>query len=716
MKKEFSKNLLQAASSCWCLAHAEKAAFLIDGAACFSAVADAIDQAEKTVFIAAWDIDSRISLLRGDDDSDDQTDLGDFLNARVKQTPGLHVYILNWDFPMLYVREREWLPILKLGWKTHERVFYHQDDQHPVGASQHQKLVVIDNQVAFCGGLDLTNSRWDTPEHRVEDPRRTTPDGVAYPPFHDIQMAVQGEAAAKLGQLFTDRWEWATGHCIAPAKPASGSDAPWPDNLSPDLADIQVGISRTFPAYKDRNQVFEVEALYTDGIEAAEKSIYIETQYLTSAKIAGALEKSLSREQGPDICIVLPRKSSGWLEQSTMDSIRARVLKQLSAADDHHRLQACYPVLDDGKTPLYVHAKLMIVDDRLAVIGSANISNRSMRFDSECVLAVTAEPVEEDDRVGDAILSLRHRLLAEHLDKPVDEVAEAFSGQETMNRAIASLTGSSGRRLRKLPSDQDLPVDGAAIVRDHELLDPESPIGFDRMMDRFARNEQGTSRMTQVLKLAGVLLILLALAAVWRWSPLAEWASRENLAAWAGNIQDHPLSFPMVMGVYVAGGFLMVPVTLLVGVTAMVFDPVTGTFYALSGCLVNALITFLAGAGLGKQMVRKVAGKKLNHISRQMARQGILTVALIRNIPVAPFSLVNLIAGASHIRLRDYLLGTAAGMLPGILVITIFADRLLKTLQDPGWVNGLVAVSLAGVMIAGNIWVARRLSGKGGKK
>jgi len=711
LKKELSKALLTEKSNCWCLAHAKKAAFLIDGAAYFAAVADAMDQAQETIFIAAWDIDSRIPLLRGNGAPDDRTAFGDFLNAKVKRTPGLHVYILNWDFPMLYVQEREWLPILKLGWKTHGRICYRQDDQHPVGASQHQKLVVIDNQVAFCGGLDLTNSRWDTPEHRVFDPRRTTPDGGAYPPFHDIQMAVQGEAAAKLGQLFTDRWQWATGHRIAVPKTASAS--PWPENLPPDLLDIQMGISRTLPAYKGRKQVLEVETLYTDGIKGAERSIYIETQYLTSAKIAGALENSLSQEQGPDICIVLPRESSGWLEQSTMDSIRARVLKQLSAADGHHRLQVFYPALDDEKNTVYVHAKLMIVDDRLALIGSANVSNRSMRFDSECVLAVAAK---EDDRVGEAILSLRNRLLAEHLDKSVEVVAKAFAKQDAMNQTIASLSEPSGRRLQKLAFDQALPVDGAAIVRDHELLDPETPIAFDRMMDRFARKEKGSSRMPQVIKVAGVLLILLALAAAWRWSPLAEWATRENLAAWAGKIKEQPLSFLIVMGVYIAGGFLMVPVTLLVGVTAMVFDPVMGALYALSGCLVSALITFWAGAGLGKQMVRKVAGKKLNHISRQMARQGILTVALIRNIPVAPFSLVNLIAGASHIRLKDYLLGTAAGMLPGILVITLFADRLLHTIQDPGWVNGLIAAALAVVMIAGNVWVTKRLSGKGEKK
>ncbi|MDT8380350.1 MAG: VTT domain-containing protein [Desulfotignum sp.] len=714
MKKE-TKTLLTDKSNCWCLAHAEKTAFLIDGAAYFAAVADAMDQAQKTIFIAAWDIDSRISLLRGDEAPDDPTDLGDFLNAKAKRTPGLHVYILGWDFPMVYAMEREWMPIFKLGWKTHDRVFFHLDDQHPMGASQHQKLVVIDNQVAFCGGLDLTNSRWDTPEHRLDDPRRITPEGDPYSPFHDIHVALEGEAAEALGRLFTDRWKWATGNQIAmhSASNNPGSASPWPKNLQPDLNEIQLGISRTLPAYKGRKEVREVETLYRDAVAAAQKSIYIENQYLTSAKIAETLEKSLLQEKGPDICIILPEASSGWLEQSTMDSIRARILKTLSAADIHHRLGVFYPVLEDGKTPLYVHAKLMIVDDRLAIIGSANLSNRSMRFDSECVLAFEAT---EDGRVGEAIANLRSRLLAEHSGRSVEAVANAFAEEKSMNRVITSLSKESGRRLKKLEYRRSLPVDGAAIVKDPELLDPESPVAFDRMMDRFARNEQGKSRMSQVMKLAGVLLILLTLAAAWRWSPLGEWASRENLAAWAGKIQGQPLSFPIVMGVYIAGGFLMVPVTLLVGVTAMVFDPVTGAFYAWSGCLVSALATFLAGAGLGKQMVRKVAGKKLNHISRQMAKKGILTVALIRNIPVAPFSIVNLIAGASHIRLKDYLLGTAAGMLPGILVITIFADRLLHTIQHPGWVNGLIAAALAIVMIAGNIWITKRLSGKGGKK
>ncbi|MFO7911697.1 MAG: VTT domain-containing protein [Desulfotignum sp.] len=709
MKKEMSADVLRKKSNCWCISHADKASFLIDGAAYFAAVADAIDQAQKTVFIAAWDIDSRIALLRGDAASDVQTDLGSFLNAKAKRTPGLHVYILGWDFPMVYAMEREWMPIFKLGWKTHDRVFFHLDDQHPIGASQHQKLVVIDNRVAFCGGLDLTNSRWDTPEHRLDDPRRVTPEGDPYSPFHDIQVALEGEAAAALGQLFADRWKWATGKQIAAhtASKDPGSASPWPKNLQPDLKDIQLGISRTLPAYKGRKQVREVENLHRDAVAAAQTSIYIENQYLTSARIAQMLKKSLSMEQGPDICIVLPEASSGWLEQSTMDSIRARILETLSAADKHHRLGVFFPVLDDGKTPLYVHAKLMIVDDRLAIIGSANLSNRSMRFDSECVLAFEAG---EDNRVGEAIANLRNRLLAEHTGRSVDAVASAFAEEKSMNRIIASLSRDSGRRLKKLAYRRSLPVDGAAIVKDAELLDPESPVAFDRMMDRFSRDGQDQSKVSQMVKLTGVLVILIGLAAAWRWSPLAQWVTTENMAAWAGVIRSHPMSFVIVMAVYAAGGFLMVPVTLLVGVTAMVYDPVWAVLYALSGCLLSALSTFLAGAVAGKQMVRKVAGKKLNQISRQMAKKGILTVAVIRNIPVAPFTVINLIAGASHIRLKDYLLGTALGMLPGILAVTIFADRLLHTITHPDLINALIAAGVAAALVAGNLWVTKRLS------
>ena len=80
------------------------------------------------------------------------------------------------------------------------------DGHHPVGASQHQKIVVVDDTVAFVGGFDLSKWRWDTPAHRPRDNRRIDPDGKPYPPFHDIQMAVDGPVARTLGRLARKRW------------------------------------------------------------------------------------------------------------------------------------------------------------------------------------------------------------------------------------------------------------------------------------------------------------------------------------------------------------------------------------------------------------------------------------------------------------------------------------------------------------------------------
>jgi phospholipase D1/2 len=697
--------ILKEGHNCWRLSHADKVAFLIDGADYFETLAETIERAQKTIFIAAWDIDSRLQLLRRDDAETQPPCLGDFLNARAKQTRELQVYILTWDYPMLYIREREWLPIFNLGWKTHRRIHSHLDDEHPIGASQHQKMVVIDNRVAFCGGLDLSNSRWDTPEHKSDDPRRKDPNGKPYGPVHDFQVMVSGDSAAALGELFNDRWKWATDIPLED-KDCQSTDA-WPQNLTPDIKDVNVAIARTLPAYKDRREIREVEKLYLDGIGAAEKSIYIENQYLTSDKIAKAIADTLSQKQGPEIIMVLPRESSGWLEQSTMDSLRARILKGLFEADRHGRLRVFYPALGDGETSVYMHSKLMIVDDRLAIMGSANLSNRSMGLDSECCLAIETEG---DTGLAEAITALRNRLLAEHIDASIDTLCDALADETSLIETIESLCVPGQRRLEKLEYSHSLPVDAASIVPDHKLLDPEAPIEFDRLMDRFSHDQDGSGRLLPVIKITGVLLVLLALAAAWRWAPFSEWIDSENLVAWARAIRGNSVSFLGVLGAYVVGGLIMVPITLLVGVTAMVFSPTWGTLYALSGCLLNALTTYLIGSRLGKQTVRKLAGQRLNRLSRQMAKKGILTVAIIRNIPVAPFTIVNMIAGASHIRLKDYLIGTAIGMLPGILAITLFADRLLHTIQNPGWLNALIAVFLAAAIILGSWSLKKRMT------
>lgn len=701
-------SILKEGENCWRKTRAGRVGYLIDAADYFEAFARAARHARHRIFIAAWDIDSRVQLERRNSEHRQPASLGDFLNALADRRPDLNIYILAWDFPMMYLREREWLPVINLGWKTHRRVSFHLDDQHPIGASQHQKFVIIDDRVAFCGGIDLTKNRWDTPEHLPGDSRRCDKGAKNYAPFHDIQMIVDGQAAKALGDQFRERWQWATGKSLSENE--AGEDDCWPSNAAVEIEDASVGIARTLPVFKTRPEVREVETLHLDSIQAAEKYIYIESQYLTSDKIGRALADRLSDKDGPEVVLVMPLRASGWLEQMSMDAIRCRIVSRMQDADRYGRFQIYHPV--SGTESVYVHAKVLVVDDRLAVVGSANLSNRSMGLDSECNLAVESEGRPD---VESAVASLRDRLLAEHLGAKIDGVRQAISETGSLIETIASL-GSKERTLKQLDCCRELTFDGMSIVRDRELLDPEEPMKLDHMMDYFARDtEKAEAGTVPFGKMAILLVLLLGMAAAWRWTPLAQWISLQRLATWADLLKDSYLLPLGVIAAYAVGGLIMVPVTVLVGATAIVLAPVQATVLALLGCVFSAWTSYLVGSHLGKNTIRKLAGQRLKRLNKYLASQGLLTVIMIRNLPVAPYTIVNIVAGASRIRLRDFLTGTAIGMLPGILAITVFTDQLVGVFNDPSWAK---ALGVAGILVIFGIvlwWIQKRIKSQADK-
>jgi uncharacterized membrane protein YdjX (TVP38/TMEM64 family) len=229
-------------------------------------------------------------------------------------------------------------------------------------------------------------------------------------------------------------------------------------------------------------------------------------------------------------------------------------------------------------------------------------------------------------------------------------------------------------------------------------------------MDRFTREEgeKKSGRLRWIL-MAALLALLLGMAAVWRWTPLSAWLTIDRLSDWAQLADGGPLLALGVVLAYVLGGILMVPLTLLVFATAAIFSPLKAPFYALAGCTFSAAATYAIGAGLGRKLVLKLSGKRLNRLNKHLRHRGILAVMLIRNLPVAPYTIVNMVAGASRIRFRDYLIGTAVGMLPGILAITVFTDRLVAAARNPSWMNLIVAVAVA-IVLAGIWWgVQKRL-------
>jgi phospholipase D1/2 len=383
-------SIIREGENCFKLTRVKRAAFLIDASSYFRAFAASVERATHSILIFSWDIDSRIQLLPDNGEASSRYQLSKLLHEVVSKRRSLHVYILNWDFAMVYALERELFPIIKFNRTNHRRIHFRLDGQHPVGASHHRKIVVVDDKLAYVGGIDLTRMRWDTPEHLPNDPRRVDPLGRAYRPFHDVQMAVDGEAAERLGQMFRDRWEVVTGESLAP--PEKGEKDPWPSFLRPDVEDVPVAIARTEPGDGVSSPVREVEALCLDGIAAARSHIYIESQFLTSSSIERALSARLKERDCPEILIVLPLRPSNWLENSTLGILQKRLIERLRMGDEFKRLRFVYPVvpgLGEGEY-LNLHSKVMVVDDALALVGSSNFTNRSMGVDSECDLAIEA--------------------------------------------------------------------------------------------------------------------------------------------------------------------------------------------------------------------------------------------------------------------------------------------------------------------------------------
>lgn len=685
--------VLRAGRNCWRIEHADRFGMLVDADAYFRAVRTAMSNARHSIFILSWDIDSRTCLVpEGAQDGYPEL-LGDFLRAIVSSRPELHVYILNWDFAMLYALEREWMPVYKPGWHTHRRLHFCMDGRHPIGASHHQKVVVIDDAVAFVGGLDLTRSRWDTPEHASAMPLRCDADGKPYAPFHDVQAIVDGDAARALGELARTRWERATAR--SPVAPASAAHDAWPAQVVPDITDIDVAIARTEPAFENNPGVDEIRHLHLDAIASARRHLFFENQYFTAGLIGNALAECLAYPDGPEVAVISPQTQSGWLEDSTMGVLRVRLHRRLQQADRYDRYRLYCPLIPGlARGCLNVHSKVFAVDDELFSIGSANLSNRSMASDTECNLVIEARGNDaERSRIRSAIAGMRNRLLAEHLATSPEIVAAQLRSREKLHAAIEALQ-QPGRSLQVMELTVAPELD--ALISNQTLFDPERPIDPDEMVAQLVPKEARRPVPWRFagLGMLGVMLALLAIA--WRWTPLREMVNLASLLDMARSLETLPFTPVAVVASYVVAGLVMVPVTLLIAVTGIVFGPVAGAAYAIGGSLLSAAVTYGLGRWLGRDVVRRMLGARINRLSRRIAKRGILAMVVVRLLPIAPFTVVNVVAGASQIRFRDYMLGTLLGMSPGIAITVTFVHNLAEAVRNPS--AGTVSM-MAGIVV-----------------
>jgi phosphatidylserine/phosphatidylglycerophosphate/cardiolipin synthase-like enzyme/uncharacterized membrane protein YdjX (TVP38/TMEM64 family) len=690
--------LLEEGVTCWRVSAAARAALLIDGAAYFEALRRALPRAQHSVFIVGWDIRSDLSL----DPLGDHRPLRSFLRRLLKRRPQLQIRILVWDWPFFFSLDREPLPQLQFGFARSRRLRLVLDCAHPATACHHEKIVVLDGRLAFCGGIDLSAGRWDRPEHRPHEPGRGRVAGVIRPPFHDCMLMVEGEPARALDELVRDRWYGATGERLA-GPPKDDRASLWPEGIEPWFEPARVALARTRPAWSGQPEIREIETLYLRAIGAARRSVYIENQYLTVLPVADALAARLGEPDGPEVVIVGPKECEGVVETAVMDRGRAQFLERLRAADRFGRLRVLHPVNAEGANPpmpINVHAKLMIVDDRLLMVGSANLSNRSMRLDTECNLALEAQ----DDSDGRAVLWARDALLGEHLGCDGATLAARVRALGSIVAAIDALNGGA-RRLEPLEiAPVSLPPELVAGVA---LTDPSEPLSMAVLEDRLAPPSRRRRLLALALRVAITLLALLAVALVVRSDLVGESGAisealrlaEQNRTSWQGLVA--------VLVAFLLSSLLFVPVTIVIAGTGALFGPLLGPVYALAGSLLAAAAAFAVGRLLGRDWVRQLASRRVMALNRRLTRHGLVAMAVLRLFPVAPFTVVNLIAGASELRARDYMLGSLIGMSPGIVLMTLFGDRLGAWLRDPNVGNLAVVVGIAALALA-LAWVLTR--------
>jgi uncharacterized membrane protein YdjX (TVP38/TMEM64 family) len=445
-----------------------------------------------------------------------------------------------------------------------------------------------------------------------------------------------------------------------------------------------------------------VRELYLASIGAARRYIYIENQYLTSDEIADALVSRLHEVPELELLVVMPRAPGGWLEKRTMGAGLQRVMRKLSHERFGGRVRFVYPWVGKGKViPVMVHAKVMIVDDLFLRVGSSNLNNRSMGVDTECDLAVVATTGAQQN----GIRAVHHRLLGEHLGLEPAETAEQLRKAGSLT-AVANTGWNDDRGLAPLRRHAEY----ASLPETLNLVaDPETPLHPAEFLgDMFGARSDNRFATARVLKFAGGATVLLSLLLAWSYSPLAEFANPETIVDAVYGARGEWWIYPAILAAFVVGGILLFPLTVLVAVTGVLLGPWTGWLCAMAGSMVSGWTGHAAGRWFGGGPAHRVSGGAFRAVSRALTNHGVVAVVVLRMVPVAPYTVVNLALGAAGVTQRTFMAGTFLGLLPATFVLTMLGDRLREVWRDPHPAN-VALVALVIVLWVGLAFALQRL-------
>jgi uncharacterized membrane protein YdjX (TVP38/TMEM64 family) len=384
-------------------------------------------------------------------------------------------------------------------------------------------------------------------------------------------------------------------------------------------------------------------------------------------------------------------------------------------------------IVVDGTLSIHVHAKVLIVDDRFLRIGSSNLNNRSMGYDTECDIAIEAENAAQRE----SITSVRNRLIAEHWGSDEQSVRAALAGATSIPQALESLprvpvfSTAHGarhprlqpwRRAARAPAYRHVApierVEAEGIDLVVQLGDPERVVSADELV------EQATGlRDPRPLKRGAVLFAVAAIVALLLFGfsrlglGLGDIANRVGVGI--ESLAGNPWRVPLVLADFVVASVISVPILALIGATVVTLGPVLGFACSAVGTMLAASATFGIGRLIGRKPLQRWLGKRLEALEQRVAKRGVIAIAVIRKVPVAPFTFVNMLIGALGIRYRDFILGTALGMLPGIAAFAFVSEAAVEAWREPTVANiALIAAAIAVwlTVVFGIQWALNRRS------
>ena len=503
-------SILKPGSNCMGIYETIQTGVLVDACDYYRAFYQTAIQARRYILLAGWQFDSEVRLLRGEEEKHAPVDVRflNFLEHLCESTPELQIYILAWDFSAVFSLEREWFQEVIFNWTTHEHIHFRFDSIHPVGATHHQKFVIVDGRIAFVGGMDICSSRWDDRYHLNDNPERIDIDGTTYGSYHDIQTYHTGPVVKVLLDLFVQRW--ADSGADALILPTADTVIKFDASQGLAMPTREVAVSRT-QAYTPQTQgkeIHEIRHLFIDAIMSAEKLIYLENQYFSSQAIYWTLVARMTVPDRPLLQIILmlpdrlPFTEELFLGLPQMKMLRS--LQQIAEKTGHVLSVYSSAMVDDGKRKMtFIHSKLLLVDDRFLTVGSANATNRSMGLDTELNVSWEAVDPEAQSELGASIRRVRTSLLAEHSGLYGSGEEQRFERVEDLTGHLECLADDHEARLCRYEADPSLEQSDwpGALEPVCHVVDPEKPVDDEYIFETLTKY-QTKSFAKGILKLS----------------------------------------------------------------------------------------------------------------------------------------------------------------------------------------------------------------------